>query len=570
MFCTKCGKQLPDTAAFCGACGAPVGGRPAVEEEAPVVEETSVVEETLVVEETPAVEEAPAQVEAPVEEETSVEEEASVEEETPVEEEIPAEEENPAQETIAQKAAKPKKKKKGLIWALSIVAVLLVGALVAGLLVVKPYLEKKQAYNTAKTALADREYDKALEQFLAAKDYEDAQKQAEQLQAKQESYDSAVNLLSMQEFEAARAVFAELADYRDSAALIQQSYLDQALLYLSQQDVSGAMEIAEFMESETYNEFMDAYAQQYADFRFLADLEEALIQRHSGEEKGLYETAEAELNKLSSYQTATFADKALSELAKTYLHGLVQQKDSTVADGTYVERVGYYTGAYYRSLAVETLAQDFGLLQGNSQVLDHYVGKSEGYQVLVAVEDDLQKQLLEAKAVQGVGEKQYLVYTNHTKYAFTLKLENEFYSGQEKVSSVTTEAVIIPGEQVYLPVAFPQEVYSDWYVDWEVSGVTADTAPKAPAGTYKLQAMVVNDVYYDSADLVSLKVTQDSVIVTLNADGTGQWKELDTVNGFAYAQGVMTFTEGTLKLNYLLGENKLIVNVNGYLYILQK
>ena len=96
MFCTKCGKQLPDVAKFCSGCGAP---RPVVAvKPLPVVEEAPVVQEELpVVVETP-VEEAPVE-EAPVEE--APVEEAPVEE-APVEE-VPVEE-APVEEAPVEEA----------------------------------------------------------------------------------------------------------------------------------------------------------------------------------------------------------------------------------------------------------------------------------------------------------------------------------------------------------------------------------------------------------------------------------------------------------------------------------
>lgn len=89
MFCKNCGKELPDTAKFCGACGTPVTPPPAVpvEDTVPVTEEAA-----------PVIEEAPAVTEeaAPVMEEAS----PAAEEATPVIEEAPpaTEEASPAAE----------------------------------------------------------------------------------------------------------------------------------------------------------------------------------------------------------------------------------------------------------------------------------------------------------------------------------------------------------------------------------------------------------------------------------------------------------------------------------------
>jgi len=103
MFCTKCGKKLPDTAKFCTNCGAPVKARqiPVVDpmaEEAPAA--APVAEEIPAA--APAVEEAPAA--APVAEEVPaaapvVEEPSAAE---PAAEEAPVVEEAPAAEPAAE------------------------------------------------------------------------------------------------------------------------------------------------------------------------------------------------------------------------------------------------------------------------------------------------------------------------------------------------------------------------------------------------------------------------------------------------------------------------------------
>ena len=57
MFCTKCGKQIPDNAAFCGYCGARTGV-----EKAPRVEEIKESKESKETNEVKAIKEEPAKM----------------------------------------------------------------------------------------------------------------------------------------------------------------------------------------------------------------------------------------------------------------------------------------------------------------------------------------------------------------------------------------------------------------------------------------------------------------------------------------------------------------------------
>ena len=157
MFCTKCGKQIPEGTAFCSGCGTAVPQKqaPAVspaEEQvfaAPVEETVLSTEETVIaapVEEVQA--EAPQEEagavlaeEAPEVEEVPAAEEVLISEEVPAAEEVLIAEEAPAAEEAAQAEpfapvsfeAPKKKKKSALAWLIPLVAVLAAAAVAVAL-----------------------------------------------------------------------------------------------------------------------------------------------------------------------------------------------------------------------------------------------------------------------------------------------------------------------------------------------------------------------------------------------------------------------------------------------------
>lgn len=129
MFCSQCGNQLPDGAAFCNKCGA--------KQEMPVVSEVPA--ETVATAEAPTPAEAPAPAETPVETTTPV---SQPEETTPASEaqpipEAPIPQPVPVVPTPAQPGMptpvteKPKKEKKGVPFFVWVLLVIMIVAVVA-------------------------------------------------------------------------------------------------------------------------------------------------------------------------------------------------------------------------------------------------------------------------------------------------------------------------------------------------------------------------------------------------------------------------------------------------------
>ncbi len=572
MFCPNCGKKQPDTAVFCGECGTPLARRETPSEE--IIPVTSPAAEPVAQEVPEAV--TPAE-EISTEEAVLAQEpvtEAPVEE-TPVEEEPAAEAPVAAPvEEVPAKAEKPRKKKKALFWVLGSVAVVLVAAVLVALFVVKPYYEHKIAYGEATKLLEERNYDKALEKFKVAGDYEDAPEKVKELEALQSEYDLALQMLDEGYFDEALDKFINLGEYRDSMDQKQVCYFGLAWNYLSQRELVLAANVAENMDEATYERYIAAYNEFFADTRFLTDLEEVLLTRYSleaGEQWDRYQIAADELAILGDYRYEDFVDFELGELAALYIDGVELEKDSAEEDSGYYDHVTYYTGVSYRSTAVETLVQEFAFLKDQKEVRDSYAGKAELCRVLMEVEADVGPQLLDNSPVQGADGKDYLPYINHTQWAYTIRVFNNFYDQDDNLlQSSQAQAYVIPGEKVYLLVELPEVENAQWYIDWEITEVETDLESLDIAGQYQISAMIVQDVYYSGDALDAANLAKDSVVVTLNADGTGTWKEMETTLNLTYADGTITFSDDALELPYLIGTDKLIVNLGDSIYILEK
>ena len=147
MYCTNCGKPIPEESKFCTHCGHPV------EPDAPPAAETSPVAEMTPAPETPPVVETPAPAETPA-----------------VPDAPPAVEATP-EPPVAPAAPKPKKRKGLIITLVSVLATLVVVAVVLGIIFISN-MQRNSAYTAALSAgresLSDGDYSAAVEHFQEA------------------------------------------------------------------------------------------------------------------------------------------------------------------------------------------------------------------------------------------------------------------------------------------------------------------------------------------------------------------------------------------------------------------
>ncbi len=583
MFCPKCGKKLADTAKFCTDCGTPLTSAvPA--EQMPVAEQSPMVEAPAV-EQTPVVEESPVVEEFPVtEEETPAVEEASEEtvvlqDQVPVQEQIPV---IPVQKPKKEKKQKPpkekkekvkiqKKKKKAWPWVVGILTVLIAAAVVFGLFWVKPYFEKKAAYEKAVTLLEEHSFDEALEQFKAADNYKDAKEQAEQLEGLEEIYKTASGLFGEKKYSQARTMYEALDDYKDAPQMVQQCYLQEALECLAAHDVEKAMELAGQLDADMYGVFSQTYSEKYADIRFLAALESALqqtVESSDKEDADLYEIVKQEISAMEEFDGAVFADEELAAYAENYFTGLERQLDSFEDNGVHYDAVEFYTAGSVRLTAIEGLIDRYGLFAQDIDLASYFAGRSYVYDALAQIEASLQ-QLIDVESEQGADEVSYLPYKNNTPYAFRVTVYHDFYLGNTFVDSDSHELYIIPGETAFVPVFFPTAEIDTWLVNWEITDVVLREDVKLNSGVYKLAGMIIEDVYYSLDALATADLNKDSVIVTLQSDGTGIWLEMGTSNAFTCKDGVIAITGSELRLPVTYGPGKMVVNLGDYIYILE-
>ena len=114
----------------------------------------------------------------------------------------------------------------------------------------------------------------------------------------------------------------------------------------------------------------------------------------------------------------------------------------------------------------------------------------------------------------------------------------------------------------------PSAEYDAWYVDWEFLEIYMEEDLKVEAGVYKLQSMVVENLFYDMEALQTKGLSPESVVVTFKEDGTGTWKEMDIENAFSYSSSLIAIDGTDIRLPYSAAPGKLVVEVGSYIYVL--
>ena len=620
MFCSGCGNEVKEGAKFCNKCGAKLAQAPVVEE-IPVVEEVPVVEETPVAEAVPVVEEAPVVEEIPVMEEASTvdeilaeesvcaealseeEQSLSVEEvlaqteilleDAPAPEEIPVVEEIPVAAAVpatkkeikkaakeakkAEKAAKKEakkagKKKKAWPWVVGILAFLLVAAFVFCYFWVNPYFAKKNAYEKGIEYLEQRDFDGAIESFKKAADYGDAAAYYEDLQGKECVYSMAVTAMEEGNYAEAGEAFEDLGDYKDSYAKMQSCLYELAMACLAQQDIEMAFELADQMDDETFDDFMTAYDENYADFKAVAIVEQLIIERSNNEidtEKTLYDILKAEHAGLAIFdELSGFADPDLQEIVTLYRDGVSQQFAACYEGENYYNNHDFIEGAYNRAQAIEAMIAQYGLLDDYEELQAEFAGNAAFYSAVLELQIALEEGIEGTEPVDGGDGKTYQPVKNTTKTAAIVQFYVDFYMGDTHLGGNESYQYILPGETIYIPVIAPSAEYDAWYVDWEFLEIYMEEDLKVEAGVYKLQSMVVENLFYDMEALQTKGLSPESVVVTFKEDGTGTWKEMDIENAFSYSSSLIAIDGTDIRLPYSAAPGKLVVEVDSYIYVL--
>lgn len=368
MFCTNCGNQLPKGSRFCIYCGTPVAQEPAPvspEADAPVEEAVFAPEYAAPAEE--PVYEAPAyQYDPPVSQEP-----ARYEQDFPTYSDAP------------MTPAPRKKKKTGLIVALVVIVVLLLAAGGMGLYLYNQYQENLAAYGEADALLDSRDYDGALDAFLALGDFEDAADRAAQLTQLQEDYDDAAALLAENKFDEAAEAFNALKDYRDSETYVSSEIGYQKAVYIVTCAKDGSTDALDLVleEGTAYEEGTEARLQlnyaaeafaalgDYKDSATLASecwLNIALLELEQGNYDAALSCAEkltqADAEKLNEAYTESCADaQFLIDIVDAFVAWYDEYDDCTFAEEleNAAAIVAPYTEQPFADAALEQILWDF-------------------------------------------------------------------------------------------------------------------------------------------------------------------------------------------------------------------
>ncbi len=521
MFCTNCGKQLPDNSRFCIYCGSVVGGAVPPVQEAPQapVQEAPVYEAPVYeapVQEVPVYQ---APVQEPQYQEPIFEEPQYQPYQQPVF--------NSYNEPPVTHTPKKKKKKTGLIIAIVLVVIALVAAGVVGYLL---YTEKQnqEAYTAAEDLLTARDYEGALEAFEALGDYDDAADRAAKLEQLQADYNAAVALVSEHRFGEASTAFSKLGDYRDSkeykeskityaqgtyfmdcarngdttpiteilgegtameqgseirhiygaaaaafaeipeyadaAELCSECLLNVALILLEQEDFDQALEYIPQLNDEDSAALNEAYLAACADGEFLADIAKAFDAWY--DYNGDYDFATELENAyaiVNPYVGEKFDDSSLKDALDNFIEALDTMYYTTDNDGSVFDWVTYYEGMAQLYAVADDLQFGYNVFSGNVDYMDWFVGYSDYYAKFPSIEQDIivwyNAGITAYEDDDGI---YYTEYTNTSGYAFTLNYYTDFYDAYDTYldSGEIMEIHVGVGETVYLPI-MPSNVSID-------------------------------------------------------------------------------------------------------------
>ena len=366
-------------------------------------------------------------------------------------------------------------------------------------------------------------------------------------------------------------LFESLGDYRDSYEKAQACLLELALECLADQNVEDAFFFVDSMDEDTYATFLTEYDKRFADLRAIAVIEQLLIARSKDEsntEKTLYDVFEAENNGLAQLdELPGFADPDLEELVALYRDGVAKQFASCDADHKdYYDNHGFIEGAYNRACAIETMIAQYDLLKDYPEIAEEHEGSTDYFKAAYELQLALETMTIYQEKTGGNG-KTYLPFKNTTKTAALMYFQTHHYNGSTYLGAVEAYLTILPGDTVYIPTERP-EGCNNWYTDWTYLDIYLEEEQKLMPGVYKLQSAIIEGIFYDMEALAAYGLTPDSVVVTVNADGTGTWQEVGETVSISYSSSLIAVDGTDQRQSYTAGPNKLVVFFDNSVYTL--
>lgn len=512
MFCTHCGKQLPDGTRFCVFCGTAQQAAPAAEPvTAPVAE--------------PA---ANPEVQTPVAEslaEDSFINAVAVEEATYDTPFIAT-----ADYTPPKRSPAPKKKKTGVIIAVILVLVLLAGA-AAG---VYFWLDHRNstAYADATAMLEAGDINGALTAFEDLGDYEDSAKMVKNLKKYQQGlkkldaheYDEAreifeglgrfhdsktyvasgvdyhmanylmdcakkrdpagLSLLPLgdsyaesgdetiyanEQYFAAAEIFDTLGDYQDSAKLASACRFGMAEIELNWGNVEDALRLQELMNDEDAAELQAMLEERSADATVLEDMKTALkIYLDDAEQYTLEEELRKACEHMQVYGELFFLDPELEKLYGEFMDALNTQLDAIKSGDEVDNYVKRFEGIADLCLVCDKLYEKYGFLKG-TDLEGEFIGSYETCSKYPIIEASLEEQLTGTAPWSDEGYY-YSSYTNDTGIDFKVTITIKFYKGNTYLETgKPMDYTVAAGETIQvplIPVTLKDGEFDGWVAHW--------------------------------------------------------------------------------------------------------
>lgn len=297
-------------------------------------------------------------------------------------------------------------------------------------------------YKKAEKLFVEGNYAEALELYIAAGDHADAQEKANTCK-----YEVAVSFMEQEQYQDAVLLFFELGDFRDAKEQLARCEREIGM-------------------------------REKADHQFLEDIELSVNTRNKlvndTDDKLTY--LSAELTILEKYETESFYDSNLKALAKKYIEGLKEQKESL--DLKYSEaQIKWHSGVVKRYQALCELHSDYRIFEDDIEFKSIYVSQLEYWEeqleAMIAIDEDLNKQL------DGItfGYKDYYTmtapYTNNTGFDFSVEFIFTFYDREDVRVDESREVIpeIRSGDKCTLEFWRPSGWYRcDFY--WELFNIS--------------------------------------------------------------------------------------------------
>lgn len=351
--------------------------------------------------------------------------------------------------------------------------------------------ENKETYETALALVEAQRYEEAQAAFEALGDFRDSAEWAQfgviyekacQLQSDADLR-TALDYVSGEEFASeyreAAALFDSLGDYRDAPDRAEDCRLGEAIDYLMRQEWDQALTCAENLEEENAAFFRQMYLEYCADDAFLEDMVTSLAERdllaHTRDDHTNADVVNLEYGYLEKYRDLHFADAELELLFEQYMNGLDAQEASLDSGGDVEDLYLWYMGSYQRYGAVEQMHEMYGLLDDHPELQDAYLGEAEMQLARAELEPMLEAVFREDPELRGTNY--YYDISNPTDYSFTVTITLTFCQGSRQVwQSTSDKAAFEPGETWNVPVPepdagiqwdsiWPSWSYGDIYLD---------------------------------------------------------------------------------------------------------